>query len=1478
MVQPVLFAMMVSLARLWQACGVEPDAVVGHSQGEIAAACVAGGLSLADGARIVALRSRLAPLLAGGRMASVWLGFGEVCERLERWDGRVVVAAVNSPGSVVVSGDHGAVKEFLARCEDDGIRVREVPAAIGAGHSPQVDGLREELFQACAGIAPRLGAVPFYSCVTGGVVSTDGLDEEYWFHNARDMVRFEGAVRGLLEDGHRTFVEMSPHPVLTAGVQQTVEHAAGEEGSFGGVEAIGSLRRGEGGPGRFLLSLGEAWVRGVPVNWGAAFEGRGARRVSLPTYAFQRERYWSDPVSAEGGEPAAGESRAGHPLLSSEVELADSRGRLFTGRLSPRAHPWLSDHALLGNPLLPGAALLEAALYAGARCGCETVHELVLEAPLVLDDDVDAEIQLVLGGPDERGMRDVGIYARPCAANDAGDADRPWKCHARGTLAPGGEQSREPRSAALTPASGAPWCPPIEAVELSVEDLRDRSASAGLEYGPVFSGLHAAWRSDAGFLAELSLPEVSGAHTDRFGIHPALLDAVLRTAASLAPDAQGVRVPLRFEQVRLHARAASLLRVQITPADGEAVSLELADEHGEPVLSIGSLHTRETVAGQLLGEAGIEGDALLRLDWVPCAPGACQPRDRWAVLGDGACVRALGSGSERPIATGCEDLPGLLALIEDGLPVPATVLVDCRGARVEHDLRGSVHDTVARILALAREWLSEDRLAGARLAVVTQGAVAADALEDVPDLPAASVWGLLRSAQLASPGRFSLVDVDGTESSWHALMAALSLDEPQLAIRDGRALAPRLARTRRDTGASSVPRNPFDPTGTVLIVDGLEGVGSAIARHLVVEHGVRSLVVAAGAGEGAPAARKLEDEISKLGARIGIVDCDLGDPAALEGLVGTVPDGHPLRGIVHCAPVTGEESSADSIDASLVPTPERIEQALAARVDVALRLDALTEELDLSAFVLFSSCGGTLGGGSGADAAADAALDAIAIRRRARQLPAVSIRWVPWGSADTSGGDPNLSVAPKGIDPPSREQAPRLFDLACEGSEPAPVAVRLDAAELRRQAEAGTLAPIFSKLVRASSRASRASPSSPLATRLVGLSDEERGQALLEHVRGEAAALLGHGSPESIDEYSAFLELGFDSITMVQLSRQLSETVGVTLSAAAVLEYPSPAALVRHLLARLADGSPAVGPPDTANAATASGSSHRAEGHTGSALSGSIGPLLDEAYRNDTLPEFIKVLAALSILRGSFDTVQAPDRASVVRLARGAAQPQLICVPSVLAISGPHQYARFAASFRDTRTVSALSLPGFTEGERVPASIEVLLGTLAGLVRESAHERPFAIVGHSSGGMLASALVEGLVRDGLTPAALLLIDTPIGFGDLSDATLRQLVQAMLERASGYLPLNDTRLTAMGSYARLLRDFEPVAMDVPTLLLRACEQVGDRQLVELDSNEAPIAQTVLEVPGDHFSMMEAHADSTAQAVQDWLLKTTLTIGG
>ncbi|WP_328615515.1 SDR family NAD(P)-dependent oxidoreductase [Amycolatopsis sp. NBC_00355] len=580
-VQPALFATMVSLARLWQSAGVEPAAVVGHSQGEIAAACVAGALSLSDAARVVALRSKALGELAGqGGMVSVALPGPAAAALLARWDDRLALAAVNGPSSVVVSGDPEALQELVARCESDGVRARAVPVDY-ASHSAHVERIRDRLLSELAPIRPRVPGIAFWSTVTGERLDGPATDAGYWYRNLRQTVLLEPVVERLAEAGHTAFVEVGPHPVLLAAVLETVEAS--------GADAVvtGTLRRGDDSLDRFAESVAALHVRGVAVDWRSFFPD--ARRVPLPTYPFERERFWLDR-----GAPAAGPPASGHPLLGAVVAVAGRAEVAFAGRLGVADRPWLADHAVHGAILFPGTGFLELASAAGDRTGCATVEELTLEAPLVLPATGTVETQVLVGEPDDTGRRVVAVHSRP----EGGE----WTRHATGVL-----------SAAEPPAAGPVEWPPPGAVPVDLTGFYDHLADRGYGYGPAFRGLRAAWRAGDDVYAEVRLPD--GCPAESFGLHPALLDAALHAAGLRgAPDG----LPFSWTGYTRFAAEATGVRVRLSPA-GDGIAVTVVDETGEPVARIDALVTRP--APELARPATADG--LHRLTWVPVpGPGA----------------------------------------------------------------------------------------------------------------------------------------------------------------------------------------------------------------------------------------------------------------------------------------------------------------------------------------------------------------------------------------------------------------------------------------------------------------------------------------------------------------------------------------------------------------------------------------------------------------------------------------------------------------------------------------------------------------------------------------------------------------------------------------------------------------------------------------------------------------------------------------
>ncbi|MEU7370398.1 SDR family NAD(P)-dependent oxidoreductase [Streptomyces hygroscopicus] len=651
-VQPVLFSVMVSLAALWRSLGVEPDAVIGHSQGEIAAACVAGMLSLEDAAAVVALRSGLLERLSGkGGMVSVALSAEEAAERLGRWDGRLGVAAVNGPRTVVVSGDADALEELLAACAEDGVRARTIPVDY-ASHSGHVEAVEADLKEVLAAIGPRRGEVPLYSTVTGGPVDGTELDAEYWYRNLRQPVRFAPVVSTLTERGFDTFVEISPHPVLTASVEDT--------GAGRPVCVSGSLRRGEGGLDRFLLSAGELFVQGVDVDWAAVFAGSGARRVELPTYAFQRERFWLAGGATAGDAGAYGLAGPAHPVLGAALEIPASGGAVVGGRLSVRDQPWLAQHRVLGRVFVPGAALVEMVIRAGDTVGCPALEELVIQTPLVLEEDTGTLLRVVVAEAGADGRREISVHARP----EADGAE--WVCHASGAVRPPGPGAAQPPGS----GSAAVW-PPAGAKPVPVDGVYDGMAERGLEYGELFRGLEAVWRRGGDTFAEVVLPDGGEGEVTGFGMHPALLDAALH-ALVLSDVVPGMAagspwLPFAWTGVRLHAVGATRVRVHITAGPGGAARIHVADGAGGAVLSVDGLTLRPLPADTVPGSG--HRAHLLREEWLPVAA------ERTAEPGSAAVDWTLWPDApEGPAVSGDHDVPGAPA-VSGGPAVPGDVAV-----------------------------------------------------------------------------------------------------------------------------------------------------------------------------------------------------------------------------------------------------------------------------------------------------------------------------------------------------------------------------------------------------------------------------------------------------------------------------------------------------------------------------------------------------------------------------------------------------------------------------------------------------------------------------------------------------------------------------------------------------------------------------------------------------------------------------------
>jgi acyl transferase domain-containing protein/acyl carrier protein len=848
-VQPVLFAMMVSLAALWESFGMRPDGVVGHSQGEIAAACVAGVLSLEDAARVAAVRSQLIAQHTtgrGGGMLSVSEPIDKIQTRITQWPDQIWIAAINSPAAVTLSGDRGALDELATQCEAEDVWVRRI-AVDYASHSPHIEPLQDQLLAELAEITPHTSTVSFHSTVTNHPT----FDADYWYRNLREPVQLHHTITTMTEHGYTTFIEISPHPILTLPLEQTNPDTT----------IIPTLHRNTGSLTTFLHNAATAHTTGHHINWTPLFT-ENLTPVDLPTYAFDHQRFWIEPRRDVGDVAAAGLAAGGHPLVAASVRLAGG-GRLFTGRWSVRDHPWLADHAVFGEVVVAGAALVELAATAGKRVGHPVVRELTLQAPLILAEDTPATVQVWVSEPDDDGQRTITIHS---STTDTDDEEQEWFQHATGVLT---------ATAPLEATVGESAWPPRDAVVVPVDGLYESLAEQGFGYGPMFQGLRAAWRLGNDIFAEVTTNDSGG-----FLAHPATLDAAFH--AALTTDR--VVLPFAWSGVQFHAPAPETLRVRLSRTGDDTIRMIATSTDGDPVMSVASLTARPVSREQL---AAARAEPVYRVEWTDAGP-TTTPAGNIVVL-----------GAAIPGIRCYDDLPALLSDVESGAVLPEWVIypvTPAPGGTVPEQAR----EVATRTLHLLQDWLSHNELAQSRLAVVTSG----------DDVAVAPVWGLVRSAQTENPDRFTLIDAPTLDD----VRGALTTGEPQIMVRDGRLRVPRLTRATLPT-----PTRPaFD--GTVLITGGTTGLGALTARHLATQ-GTKHLLLTSRRGPTTPGIEELVQELTATGATVRVEACDMSDRNAVETLLESINP--PLQGVVHSAGVLDDtiltSLTPDHLDRVLTP-------------------------------------------------------------------------------------------------------------------------------------------------------------------------------------------------------------------------------------------------------------------------------------------------------------------------------------------------------------------------------------------------------------------------------------------------------------------------------------------------------------------------------------------------------------------------------
>ncbi len=793
MVQPVLFAVMVSLAQVLNSYGITPDALIGHSQGEIAAAYLAGVLTLDEAAKVVALRSQaLADLAGSGAMASVLLCAQELGPRLDPYGAALSIAAVNGPSHTVISGDPIAMGQFITGCERDGVQVWPI-AVDCASHSHQVEALHDRLLEELAGLSPQPARVPLYATTASAAsdqpLDTTTMDANYWYRNLREPVRFFDGVAGLLAGAECVFVELSSHPVLAPAISDALAVAGRAQSAV-----IGTLHRYQPDLDGLATAIARLHVRGHSPSWRGLYPHAGV--VSLPTYAFQRRRFWLTPAAAQVGAGGLGLTSAQHPLLGAVTDLADRDEVVFSGRLSLAMQAWLGGHQVYNTVVLPATGFVDAVLHAAECAGCTVIDELVLHTPLLLAEHSPTDLQISVH-PGDHGKRAFTVHARTSGA---------WTLHASGVLS---------IETPLTPArlAGMLAVDPID-----TDSFYDQLAARGLGYSGLFRGVSAMGHDPirpAVVCAEVALP--AGVEVTGYGIHPALLDAALHPlAAALIDDATqtdgAARLPFALSGVRLYATAATRLQVRLDRLGTDSFRLEATDPAGAPVLTIDTITLRSLAAlpsaGTPAGPAG-PGQDVWELAWSAQPPGS-QP----ATAATAATVSEWAVVTKDPgwLPGELRDTPIYPGLGHPDLahtPMVIWALPPTRDQGI--DPVGWVHALTAQVLTGLQGWLARPETSEIPLVALTRHAVATSTYDRAPDLAHAAVSALLHTAANEHPGRIRVLDTDNTAETSNELVEVLAsltgptheLFEPQLALRHGVVYAPRLARAHTLTPPSS---------------------------------------------------------------------------------------------------------------------------------------------------------------------------------------------------------------------------------------------------------------------------------------------------------------------------------------------------------------------------------------------------------------------------------------------------------------------------------------------------------------------------------------------------------------------------------------------------------------------------------------------------------------------------------------------------
>ncbi|MFF5566315.1 amino acid adenylation domain-containing protein [Streptomyces sp. NPDC012623] len=1173
--QPALFAFEYALAQLWMSWGVRPDVLLGHSHGEYAAACLAGVLSLEDALTLVRARGRLMQALPeSGAMVAVAADEVTVAGLIGP---NSSVAVVNGPRSTVISGPADEITDACAALAGRGLRHRRLDISI-ASHSPLMRPMLAEFEAVARSVRYHRPRIEIISTVTGALIGAEIADWRYWVDQITRPVRFHDAATALRAAGARRLLEISPKPTLL----QLVEDLFDE----GEAALVPSMRAG-GGRDHLLTALGALYVGGLVPDWGALFDGRDVRRVTLPTYPWQRERHWIDAPAPDGA--AAGAARPDSAaFLGSRLDLAGGDGVRFTSTVGVPTLSWLRDHQVFGSVVMPGVAYQDLACAAAGEVFGPVpaqVRDFHIHRAMVFQDDTTLRRVQVVLVPDEDGAYLFEVHSS-LLPNDSGTDSgtvpprAEWTLHASGSLAP----------ADLT--APAPLAPPgtLDALLKSFEDhplppeeIYQREREREIDLGPLFQVTRRLWHHGSEALSHIVLGPGARAETDRHRIHPVLLEACFLALTVAYPEKLGRRtyVPLGADRIRVGSGGAgdeAWCHARIRPTDQEdpetlRADIDLWAPDGTLILAMEGVLLKRAARETMIPPARDPWrDWLYETHWTrtgPPAPAAAA--GRWLVLSEEPLGAALGDFA-RVHGVDCDvvaDDPAATGDIGD-----YDLVVLCPPAVATGDPAADAVSEAAALLRLAQR--PATRAGGVpRLCLATRGARPVGG-RGVTAPAGAGTWGLGRAMAAEQPDvPLLLVDLDPTAATdvqaallYAELVQACASKEQPEHYRIGYDGHVRHVETLARATAVPPPKAGagLRPGAAYLITGGFGGLGLSAARMLS-EAGARHLVLLGRTPPGVTALREI-DALRAAGCAVRVVTADVADLDELSRALAETaddPEHPPLAGVLHLAGALDD-------GVLLLQSPGRLSRVMAPKARGAWNLHTLTLGEQLDFFVMFSSVSALLGTpGQTTYAAANAFLDGLASFRHGLGLPALSVQWGSWadrGMSARAGVNAKLEARGEGVIPVAGGLA-ALRELLTARPDDGVVAVL--PTDWKRFADRNTPA-LRGFLATMPGAAQPPAESGGLRDTLDALPEDARGELLLSHVREQVGRVLGERAGQATDSLDVFAR-GLDSLTAIELRRNLQRALKCRLGQSAVFDHPTVEALTEHVSKLMKDGS-----------------------------------------------------------------------------------------------------------------------------------------------------------------------------------------------------------------------------------------------------------------------------------------------------------------